>query len=64
MFLHTVSPDDMSHTECCPAALMHVLGETREEAKTHPFSKLKRGVRSVSLHHSDCEATRSSGVMW
>ena len=62
--MHTLSPEDMSHMKCCPAALMLALGETREEAKTHPFSELKRGVRSVSLRHSDYEAASPSGVMW
>ena len=63
MYLHTVSPADMGHTDCCPAALMHVLGESVEEAKKQPISQLVRGVRSASLRHSDCEPARPSGMM-
>lgn len=33
MCMHTLSPADMSHTVCCPAALVLVLGESAEEAK-------------------------------
>ena len=64
MCLHTVSPDDMIHTVCCPAALMRVLGEAGEQAKAHPFLELERGVRSASPRHSDGEAASSSGGMW
>ena len=64
MCMHTASHDGMSHTMFCPAALMLVLGEAAQEAKKHPFWKLVRVVRSVSLLDNDCEAASPSGVMW
>ena len=64
VYLHTVSPADMSHTMCCPAALMLVLGEIPEEAKSHPISQLVLVVRSVLLLRNDCEAASPSGAMW
>jgi len=54
----------MCRTVCCPAALVLVLGEIPEEAKSHPISQLVRVVRSVLLLRNDCEAASPSGAMW
>ena len=62
--MHTLSPADMCRTVCCPAALVLVLGEIPEEAKSHPISQLVRVVRSVLLLRNDCEAASPSGAMW
>ena len=64
MCMHTLSPADMSHTVCCPAALTHGLGEIAEEAKSHPISQLACVVRFVRLLHNDCEAAGPSSVIW